>query len=425
MNENYGHADFEELCGLANTGTLSAAEQLKLRRHLIVCPECAEAYEQYRVLTAEAIPWLAATYGQAKQSRDWDQRSARKALFARIRSARQPVTPKVQRQVAAEGVSRWAGLAGSAWMRAAVAACVVASVGYTSYRYGHRQPAVELVSGPSIVSPQLLDEEKSLKAALVGQEQRILLLQAENSNRQAELERLRAAWKGSQKRSDELASTNQRSEGELQSVAAQRSALSVQVAEIQQEYADAQNELARIKDERDKVLLHVASLETGIQDLKAANNEQERRLQDDEQYLAADRDVRELMGARKLYIADVFDVDSGSRTRKPFGRIFYTENKSLIFYAFDLDREPRVKNATFQVWGEKDAAQGEKIRPLNLGILYMDSESNRRWVLHFDDPKQLAEIDAVFVTVEPHGGSPKPTSKPLLYALLRKEANHP
>ena len=55
----------------------------------------------------------------------------------------------------------------------------------------------------------------------------------------------------------------------------------------------------------------------------------------------------------------------------------------------------------------------------------MDSESNRRWVLRLDDPKQLAEIDAVFVTVEPQGGSQKPTGKPFLYALLRREANHP
>jgi hypothetical protein len=55
----------------------------------------------------------------------------------------------------------------------------------------------------------------------------------------------------------------------------------------------------------------------------------------------------------------------------------------------------------------------------------MDSESNRRWVLKINDPKQLAEIDAVFVTIEPRGGSQKPTGKPFLYALLRKEANHP
>ena len=35
------------------------------------------------------------------------------------------------------------------------------------------------------------------------------------------------------------------------------------------------------------------------------------------------------------------------------------------------------------------------------------------------------EIDAVFVTVEPKGGSAKPTGKPLLYASLHIDPNHP
>jgi hypothetical protein len=119
-------------------------------------------------------------------------------------------------------------------------------------------------------------------------------------------------------------------------------------------------------------------------------------------------------------------VDSSSRTRKPFGRVFYTQGKSLIFYAFDLDHQPDVKNSgAFQAWGQKETPQGEKAQPVNLGILYMDNEKNRRWALRCDDPRQLAEIDAVFVTVEPHGGSEKPTGKPFLYAMLRKEANHP
>jgi hypothetical protein len=170
----------------------------------------------------------------------------------------------------------------------------------------------------------------------------------------------------------------------------------------------------------------MASLESDVTSLTALNREQERRMKDDQQYLVSDRDIRELMGARKLYIADVFDVDSASRTRKPFGRVFYTQNKSLVFYAFDLDHQPGAKNASdFQVWGQRDSEPNGTSRPMNLGILYMDSESNRRWVLRTDDPQQLAEIDAVFVTVEPHGGSQKPTGKPLLYALLRKEANHP
>jgi anti-sigma-K factor RskA len=119
----------------------------------------------------------------------------------------------------------------------------------------------------------------------------------------------------------------------------------------------------------------------------------------------------------------VFDVDSHSLTRKPYGRVFYTQGKSLIFYAFDLDdQENKSGSSTYQVWGR---TLPDEAKPLSLGILYMDNESNRRWVLRFDNPKQLEEIDAVFVTIEPHGGSKKPTSKPFLYAMLRKEANHP
>jgi hypothetical protein len=37
-----------------------------------------------------------------------------------------------------------------------------------------------------------------------------------------------------------------------------------------------------------------------------------------------DRDSRDLMGPLNLYIADACDVDSHSRTRKPFERVFNT-----------------------------------------------------------------------------------------------------
>jgi hypothetical protein len=241
-----------------------------------------------------------------------------------------------------------------------------------------------------------------------------------------EIARLRDALHAAETRSAALSAAKADRQEEFRRVSDERDKLAGQLHDAEQAYQLVQAELTTLRSEHDRVVLRTTSLESKIDDLTASNRDQERRLKDDEQYLSADRDIRELMGARRLYIADVFDVDSGSRTRKPFGRVFYTQSKSLIFYAFDLDHEPGVKNASaFQVWGQRDAESGEKNRALNLGILYMDSESNRRWVLRLDDPKQLAEIDAVFVTVEPHGGSHKPTGKPFLYALLRKEANHP
>jgi hypothetical protein len=60
------------------------------------------------------------------------------------------------------------------------------------------------------------------------------------------------------------------------------------------------------------------------------------------------------MGARDLYVAEVYDVARTGETQKPYGRVLYTKGKSLIFYAYDLDQETEVKNATtFQVWGRR------------------------------------------------------------------------
>jgi hypothetical protein len=143
-----------------------------------------------------------------------------------------------------------------------------------------------------------------------------------------------------------------------------------------------------------------------------------------EKYLTSDRDIRELMGARQLYIADVFDIDSQGKTMKPFGRVFYTRGKSLIFYAFDLEQQPGYREAkAFQAWGRQASSQA---KPVSLGIFYMDNEANRRWVLKSNDPNVLEEINAVFVTVEPKGGSKKPTNKPFLVAYLHTAPpNHP
>jgi hypothetical protein len=261
---------------------------------------------------------------------------------------------------------------------------------------------------------------------LHAQTSQIAHLQAQVTGEQQELAKFRTAARAAEQSFNQLSAANQQNHEQLHQVSEQRDRLANQLREVEQAYQSVQLELTTLRADQDRVLLRATSLDSKIEELNAASREQQRKLQDSDQYLASDRDIRELMGARKLYIADVFDVDSRSRTRKPFGRVFYTQNKSLIFYAFDLDREPGLKNAsTFQVWGQRDNEPSEKVHPTNLGILYMDSELNRRWVLRFDDPKQLAEIDAVFVTIEPHGGSQKPTGKPLLYALLRKEANHP
>jgi hypothetical protein len=129
------------------------------------------------------------------------------------------------------------------------------------------------------------------------------------------------------------------------------------------------------------------------------------------------------MGARDLYVAEVYDIARDGSTQKATGRVFYTKGKSLIFYAYNLDQEPGIRNAsTFQAWGRRGS---DREQALNLGIFYEDNAAKKRWILKFNDPKALDQIDAVFVTVEPKGGSRKPSGKPLLYAYLQLAPNHP
>jgi hypothetical protein len=159
-----------------------------------------------------------------------------------------------------------------------------------------------------------------------------------------------------------------------------------------------------------------------VQDREQALDQKEGQVADQREMLDHDRDIRELMGARELYMADVHDVNTAG-TSKTYGRIFYTKGKSLIFYAFDLKEKSGLQNASsYQVWGRQGP---DKKNARSLGIFFEDNASKKRWVMKANDPKSLQDIDAVFVTIEPNGGSAHPSSKPLLFAYLGVTPNHP
>jgi anti-sigma-K factor RskA len=404
-----GHDRFKELSALANAGELTASEWSTLREHLRVCEECRNIHNEYLILDRDGMPMLAAGYSRPNRQSDWDDSATRARLFSRVRELEES-DPSLSaiKQPMMPSRNLWA----------AAAACVVVAIAFGAYLLGSQ-------NANSTAIQTLAAQKRAFSAQLKSQAVQLSQLEAEAPMREQQLAKLRSELRIKDARLNQLIAVKKTTEAELRAALQERESLRSRVETAGQIYQTASSELASLRAERNGSVLKTASLESRVEDLSAANRDQERRLRDAEQYLSSDRDIRELMGARKLYIADVYDVDSRSQTRKPYGRVFYTQAKSLIFYAFDLDQEPGVKKASakaFQVWGKKGSDEGQ---PLNLGILYEDNEANRRWVLHFDDPTQLAEINAVFVTVEPNGGSAKPTTKPFLYALLRKEANHP
>jgi hypothetical protein len=420
-----------ELAAVATAGVLTSGERAELEHHLVSCPECRRVFRQYQALATEGVRMLARNYQHPEQHGAWNESYARRRLLASASAAEEGNSNAGFTLLKRLFTSR------TAWA-CAVAASLMVVLGIGAWRLGNWQSdrVMIVASSPAARTVDLPAATKSFDAVRTVQAGTIDRLQAERSANRLQLQRVEGRLQLLEKRLEEerlaaqtavndLAEAKAGADAQVSSVSSERDRLSGELRDARQASERMEAELASLHSERDQAVQQLGSVEMRLKELAAVSQKQERRLRDNEQYLSSDRDIRDLMTARNLYIADVFDVDSTSRTRKPFGRVFYTRGKSLLFYAFDLDRQPKLKDAAFQVWGQKETAEGEPARPLDLGILYLDSESNRRWVLRFDNPQTLSEIDDIFVTVEPHGGSLKPSGKPFLFAMLRKEANHP
>lgn len=246
---------------------------------------------------------------------------------------------------------------------------------------------------------------------------------------QDEIAHLRAQLRVRSKDIDELNAEKSQLQTDLTTRTGDLVGSSQRLSTLEQELAHAHSEVAALQD---KLTLdekqgsenssQIAALQSEIANRHVAMQQGDRELAEDEGLLAHDRDIRDLIGARNLYIAEIYDVTKTGATQKPFGRVFYTKDKSLIFYGYDLDQQPGLKDAgTFQAWGRS----GSSDHDVSLGLFYQDDASKKRWILKCNDARSLAQLDAVFVTVEPKGGSAKPTGKPLLFTYLRLEPNHP
>jgi hypothetical protein len=232
-------------------------------------------------------------------------------------------------------------------------------------------------------------------------------------------QQLSAAEDRNRQSSSVAANIEQQLEGEREErkkISEERDALSQQLASTQAETQSFREKSGAVNVAPSQTL----ALESKLHDLNAAIDEKDRMLALDKEFLAHDREIRDLISARNLYIADIYDVAQNGKTTKPFGRIFYTKDRSLVFYGYDLDKQAGLKQSVaFQAWGSGDDKQN-----VSLGLFYQD-DSQKRWVLRFNDTKTLARLNMVFVTAEPQGGSAKPTGKPLLLAYLQMQANHP
>jgi hypothetical protein len=437
-----GHEKFLELCALYPTGSLSEPELQALREHLETCHGCRTQLAEYRQLNRAVMPTLT-KHGEQEHAllARWEQEEAKEAkdrlLEALDTSAGTdadnelgPVIVEAMPHARDAGV--FSRLPAPVPVVAFLGVVVIALTGGASYfagfhRGNERAAETELRVGPNQGSrlSDVLAEQKGLDSKVRERDSKIESLSTKVTEQSGEIRRL-AELLG-RTSGDAEQSRSALSEAQTQGArsAADRAVLEAQLRDAQSAMVALRGQLDRTLEERASALLQTTSLQRRIDDLSATLGDKESQIQEQQTLLSSDRDIRELMGARNLFIADVFDIDRDGKTKKPFGRVFYTKNKSLVFYAFDLGKQRGVRNeedVAFQAWGLNDA---DKRHPLNLGVFYMDNELNRRWALKFDNPAVLEKINAVFVTVEPSGGSAKPSGKQLLYAYLEAQPNHP
>jgi len=429
------HDKFLELCAISTSGDLSEEEQKDLQVHVLECPDCRQALKEFEAAADIGMPLLHS---------ELSGRDSLEPDSVLIEAAKATPAPAAEQMEMAHGrrepLEQGSGLGFShrnghrqmpvnwnyVWMPFAAAVVLTAALGIYSFQVGKQKGQALVRVAPSAADTRVnaLEQRISdaghdrevLKAQLADRDRMIADLRRQVTDQTAALNEMKIAQIA-------LEHSLQSSEDAKQQLAQERSNDSQKLDIAQASLQKTQAELDSLRQQRAQDRSRADSLTAQIRELHGQLRDQEQEVGTQQELLAHDRDIRELMGARDLYIAEVYDVARDGQTQKPYGRVFYTKGKSLVFYAYDLDQQAEYKTAsTFQAWGSRGL---DKQQATSLGIFYEDNVAKKRWVVKFDDPKKLEQINAVFVTVEPNGGSHKPSGKPLLFAYLKVEPNHP
>ena len=402
------HEQYEELCALAASGQASQDELEDLRSHLETCPGCRSSAYDFDQISAQALSRLAAKRLHCQIPSGMTQRFLARARTEGIAMTREnaPTTIPINKR------AYFSRIAATAAIVLIAALLIIGRRRTPPVAREHFQPAAPQAPLTSTIGvPRNAGAEDSR-------------LQQDLAAARSDLKSLRA--------------TIQAERTELQSANNDKESLNARLSEAEQENNLIQSEgarrdsrIAQLEDEIEKARAEKGASDTTLalqqlelRELRKQVSDEAAALEQQRELAARGSDVRDLVVARSLHIIDVHDRDGNGKSQPAFGRIFYTEGKSLIFYAYDL-ADPEKVNAkvSFYVWGERLGAE-KPIR--SLGVFHNDDANDARWVLTFDDPQVLAQINSVFVTAESSKKSIRePGGKRVLFAFLGDKPNHP
>lgn len=435
----------EKLCALAALGQISAAEYAELRSHLMTCEDSRRSLQDYLEILHEHLPLVAEGEPAGTSSKvALHEFSYRQRFLQRTEDRSRFPAPPTGTGFATRaggGSGQWHPSAGMGRYALPLAAgLLVAALGLSGfqwYRGGERLSAAaarvgqlrEEISrlGLQIAEQSLAGLSPAPAAAEVaapsGEEMDRLageLARAQSERRRA-LAELRS-------RSQKLVETQADADALNRALEEARDAevgLSEKLARVERALQARTGELEALRKQGATREVTVALQEKQIGELARKVNEQAETIRRDQELLAADRDIRDLMTDRNLRVSYVEDIEPGGE-RLVDGRVFYAEGRRLIIYALETPKgEKSLDDFSLQAWGERSSSLTES--PKSLGILYSDArnDTGKGWMLEYDDPEVLAQIDSIFVTLEPKEGSLKPGSRRLLASYLRANDDNP
>jgi hypothetical protein len=421
------HEYFEELCMVAAVGQASPEELAELEEHASECNVCRQEYAEcldlasWQFAANEKHPELSPQEVESCLNTErFAQRFFKRAEKEGIVFSQGAA--KDSREVPPPILSFRRRSSRRILVFAAAAAMLVTAVStaYFVKTTDSRKSRIALADPDANTGPSSLDLSKNLAD-----------LRNTNLQLESQLQGLAAKLNDTDSR---LRKTNADLNSTIEDrdrMSTERDALNAQFQEVQKKLADsealvaaAQRQSTQSRDRADELQASFAADQSRIQELTSQLGEKSAVLDRERQLLAVGHDVNDLMGARNLHIVDVVDTDPHGKNRTAFGRIFFTEGKSLVFYAYDLN-DAKIEKASYQyrIWSKKE---GQDAQVQNLGIFYSDDKAQRRWVFKCNDPKVLNAIDSVFVTLEPPNSNPAhPKGSNLMYAYLRGQPNHP
>lgn len=444
-----GHRRFEAMCTLAVTGQLGGAQMCELDEHIAACESCRKFLESIAQVSVQAMPLLADK--RAPTPKVAPPQGIRERFLARLASETSetkngtPLRPfpmptvnafpfserETARTITEEkqtSAKTSRVIAPYSWRPFAIGVgCVVVAI--AAYYAGmHRtaqpppqlaqaHPVILAASSPPEITPKAIDSDRvdELERQKSDLEMKLVSMKQELATAESERESL----------SNELASAKEK----LAALTMQTANRSTQDSlAVSQEPGE---QIATLQAQVDHLSQRLAAEEVSLGIQKQTSEELNARLGSTSADLQRERDLKsakselgDLVAARNLHIVDVYDADGIGRRQQSFGRVFYIEGKSLVFYAYDLDDPVRFKtNVVFHVWGGR---AGMKEVTHSLGILHKDDAGQNRWAMTFDDPSVLAQINSVFVTAESASKHyDEPHGKKVLYAYFGTQPNHP